>query len=76
MALKRTVSKEEHAKLDEGIKGLYIEDGDGFRLDLDGGEDNGALKRAKDREVQLRKDAEAKLREAQERLDEIGRAHV
>lgn len=71
MALKRTVSKEEHAKLDEGIKGLYIEDGDGFRLDLDGGEDTGALKRAKDREVQLRKDAETKLREAQERLDEL-----
>ena len=36
MALKRTVSKEEHAKLDEGIKGLYIEDGDGFRPDLAG----------------------------------------
>ncbi|WEM33660.1 hypothetical protein PSAKC1_00019 [Pseudomonas phage PSA-KC1] len=58
MALKKKLTKEEHAKLSDALKAEYIEDGDGFRLDVDGDEDTGALKRAKDREAQLRKDAE------------------
>ena len=67
MALKKKLTKEEHSKLSDHLKAEYIEDGDGdgFRLDIDGDEDTGALKRAKDREAQLRRDAEAKLREAQ-----------
>lgn len=72
MALKKKITKEEHAKLSEHVKGEYIEDGDGFRLDIEGDEDTGALKRAKDREAQLRRDAEAKLREAQEQLEALG----
>jgi hypothetical protein len=72
MALKRKLTKEEHEKLSEHIKGEYIQDGEGFRLDVDGDEDTGALKRAKDREAQLRREAEAKLREAQEQLDALG----
>lgn len=71
MALKKKLSKAEYEKLSDAIKAEYIEDGDGFRLDIDGDEDTGALKRAKDREAQLRRDAEAKLREAQEELDRI-----
>lgn len=71
MALKKKLTKEEYAKLPDALKSEYVEDGDGFRLDIDGDEDTGALKRAKDREAQLRKDAEAKLREAQEELDRI-----
>ena len=71
MTLKKKLSKAEYEKLFDAIKAEYIEDGDGFRLDIDGDEDTGALKRAKDREVQLRRDAEAKLREAQEELDRI-----
>lgn len=71
MALKKKLTKEEHAKLSEAIKSEYIEDGDGFRLDVDGDEDIGALKRAKDREAQLRREAEAKLREAQEELSKL-----
>ena len=71
MALKKKLTKAEYEKLSEHIKAEYIEDGDGFRLDVDGDEDTGALKRAKDREAQLRRDAEAKLREAQEELDRI-----
>jgi hypothetical protein len=71
MALKKKLSKAEYEKLSDTIKAEYIEDGDGFRLDIDGDEDTGALKRAKDREAQLRRDAEAKLREAQEELDRI-----
>lgn len=38
---------------------------------MDGESDNGALKRAKDREVQLRKEAEARAREAQEKLESL-----
>ena len=71
MALKKKLTKEEYSKLSDHIKAEYIEDGDGFRLDIDGDEDTGALKRAKDREAQLRRDAEVKLREAQEELDRI-----
>lgn len=71
MALKKKLSKAEYDKLSEHIKSEYIEDGDGFRLDIDGDEDTGALKRAKDREAQLRRDAEAQLREAREELDRI-----
>ena len=71
MALKKKLTKAEYEKLSEHIKAEYIEDGDGFRLDIDGDEDTGALKRAKDREAQLRRDAEVKLREAQEELDRI-----
>ena len=72
MALKKKMTKEDHANLPDHLKSEYIEDGDGFRLDIDGDEDNGALKRAKDREVQLRRDAEAKLKAAQEQLDALG----
>lgn len=71
MALKKKLTKEEHAKLPEHFKGEYIEDGDGFRLDVDGDEDTGALKRAKDRESQLRKDAEKEARELREKLEGI-----
>ena len=71
MALKKKLTEAEYEKQSEHIKAEYIEDGDGFRLDIDGDEDTGALKRAKDREAQLRRDAEAKLREAQEELDRI-----
>ena len=55
MALKKKLTKAEYEKLSEHIKAEYIEDGDGFRLDIDGDEDTGALKRAKDREAQLRR---------------------
>lgn len=71
MALKKRIKKAEFEKLSDAIKAEYIEDGDEFRLDVDGEEDTGALKRAKDREKELRKQAEDKLREAQEELDRI-----
>ena len=71
MALKRKITKEQFDKLSEGVKAEYIADGDGYKLDIDGDEDTGALKRAKDREKELRQQAEEKLREAQEELDRI-----
>lgn len=71
MALKKRITKEEHLKLNDALKFEYVEDGDGFRLDVDGEEDTGALRRAKDRESQLRRDAEKVARELREKLENI-----
>lgn len=71
MALKKKITKEEHAKLADALKFEYVEDGDGFRLDVDGDEDTGPLRRAKDREAQLRRDAEKRAKEAEDRLAEL-----
>lgn len=57
--------------LDESLQGFYKESDDGFVLDVDGLEDTGALKRAKDHEKEARKAAETKLSELQAKLDEI-----
>lgn len=71
MALKKKLTKDEYEKLTEAFKAEYVEDGEGYRLDIDGEEDTGALKRAKDREVQLRKEAEKQAKELKEKLDAI-----
>ena len=71
MALKKRITKEEHSKLADALKFEYVEDGDGFRLDVDGDEDTGPLRRAKDREAQLRRDAEKRAKEAEDRLAEL-----
>ncbi len=71
MALKKKLSKEEYEKLSDTLKAEYIADGDDFKLDVEGEEDTGALKRAKDREAQLRRDAEKKAKELEDRLADI-----
>ncbi len=72
MALKKKLTKAEYDKLKNELKENYIEDGDdGYKLDLEGDEDTGALKRAKDREVQLRKEAEKRAKDAEDRLSEL-----
>ena len=72
MALKRKITKADYDKLAADLKTEYVADGDdNYRLDLDGEEDNGALKRAKDRETQLRKDAEKKAAELAAQLDSL-----
>lgn len=73
MALKRKINKAEYDKLSAEIKTEYVADGDDFKLDISGddAEDTGALKRAKDREAQLRRDAEKKAKELQEQLDAV-----
>lgn len=71
MALKKRISKEAFDKLSDAIKAEYIQDGEEYRLDVDGEEDTGALKRAKDRESQLRKEAEKEAKELRERLESI-----
>jgi hypothetical protein len=69
MALKLKITKEAYDKLSDGLKGEYVERDGEYVLDVDGVEDTGALKRAKDRETQMRKDAEAKIKELQELID-------
>lgn len=71
MKLKRKISKDEFEKLSEELQGIYSEEGDSYMLTLEGDEDAGALKRAKDREKELRREAETKLAEMENRLSEI-----
>lgn len=71
MALKRKISKQVYEKLPEALKAEYSESDGEFVLDIDGDEDTGALKRAKDRETQLRKEAEKKARELEEQLASV-----
>lgn len=70
MALKLKLSKTEFEKLSADLQAEYIEDGDEYRLDVTGVEDTGALKRAKDREVQLRKEAEKRARDLEAELSD------
>lgn len=74
MALKKKIDKAAFDKLSADVKAEYIEKDGEYVLDVegdDGGDDVGALRRAKDREVQARKEAEKKAREAEAKLAEI-----
>jgi alanyl-tRNA synthetase len=71
MALKAKISKADYDKLSDALKAAYVADGDNFVLDVEGAEDTGALKRAKEHEANARKKAEKDLRDAQAKLDEI-----
>lgn len=61
MSLKRKITKAEYDKLHDAIKVEYKVEGEEFVLDAEGFEDTGALKRAKDREKELRTEAETAL---------------
>ena len=67
MALKKKMTKAEFEKLSEVQRELYVEKDGGYALDLED-EEGDALKRAKDREKELRKAAEAENKELKERL--------
>lgn len=66
MALKKKLKE-----VPEELKSFYIEKDGEFVLDIEGEEDTGALKRAKDREVQLRREAEMKAKELEQKLVDI-----
>lgn len=59
MALSYKLTKDEYAGLDEGIRGFYKEDGDGYVLDATGIDDanalKGALKKERDERSELEK---------------------
>lgn len=70
MALKQIL--ESLDGLHDTIKSEYKKGEDGkFHLDVEGGEDTGALKRAKDHEKSARQKAEQLLQEAQDKLVEL-----
>lgn len=70
MALKQIL--ESLDGLHDTIKSEYKKGDDGkFHLDVEGGEDTGALKRAKDHEKSARQKAEQLLQEAQDKLVEL-----
>lgn len=74
MALKRKITKEAFDKLSAEIKAEYVEKDGDYVLDVDGdvgNEDTTALRRAKDREVQARKDAEKRAKEAEDKLKSL-----
>ena len=73
MALKRKINKETFDKLSDEMKKEYKKGSseDEYLLDTEGDEDTGALKRAKDREAQARKDAEERAEKLQAELDEL-----
>lgn len=73
MALKRKIDKAAFDKLSKDLQAEYVEKDGEYVLDLDGGndDDNGALRRAKDRAVQERKDAEKRAKEAETKLAEL-----
>jgi len=69
--LKLKIKKELYDALPDEVKKLYKENGDEFNLDVEGVEDTGALKRAKDREVVEKKEALGKLKAAEDKLAEF-----
>lgn len=71
MALKRKITKAQFEKLSEELQGEYKEVDGEYLLDVDGLEDTGALKRAKDREAQRRKELEDEKRELESRLEKL-----
>lgn len=71
MAMKFKVTKTELEKLAPHYQSEYIEKDGGYVLDIEGGEDTGALKRAKDREKAARIAAETKLNEIEGELDTL-----
>lgn len=68
--MKNTLNKEEHDKLSDEFKAEYTEKDGVYTLTVEGGEDTGALKRAKDHEKNLRQKAEDKLRDTETNLEE------
>lgn len=72
MALKQKINKAAFDKLSDELKKEYIADGDDYKLDVEGAEDTGALKRANDRLKQEKADAEKKANEATTKLEALG----
>jgi hypothetical protein len=74
MALKHKLDEAAFKTLSEGLKAEYKKQDDGtYVLDVEGLEDTGALKRAKDHEKELRKQAQA---EAKKALDDLNALHA
>lgn len=69
MKLKKKVKSLDEVQ--EQYRDLYVEKDGEFVLEVDGEEDTGALKRAKDHEKKRRQDAEQKARDLEEQMADI-----
>lgn len=58
-------------QLDEGVRGLYVSDGDKYRLDVAGVEDTSGLKSALEKERKAARDAAARLKDLERKYDGI-----
>lgn len=68
--MKYKLTKAQYDELSDDIKKEYAEsDGGEYTLNIEGGEDTGALKRAKDHEKERRKQAEDKARDLESQLN-------
>ncbi len=71
--MKFKLSEEEFGKLPPHFQEEYNKDEESgeYTLKVEGGEDTGALKRAKDHEKKRRKEAEEKIRDLEEKVTEV-----
>lgn len=69
--MKFKITKAEFDKLPEGFQAEYTEKDGEYILSVEGGEDTGALKRAKDHEKERRQKAEQKARDLEDQLGEV-----
>ncbi|MDB9741450.1 hypothetical protein OAB00_01205 [Akkermansiaceae bacterium] len=69
--MKFKLNKAEFDALSEDLKKEYNLEGDEATLNIEGGEDVSALKRAKDHEKEARQNAEKKLKEADQRAAQL-----
>jgi hypothetical protein len=69
--MKKKLNKEQWEKLSKDLQGCYKEVDGEYLLQVEGEEDNGALRRAKDREKQRADELQSKLDKAQLDLDEL-----
>lgn len=71
MPLKAKISATDFEALDANVKGIYVKDGDDYRLDIEGfviEKDPAALLNAKEHEKRLRQEAESSLKKLQEEI--------
>lgn len=69
--MKYKITKAEFDKLPPDLQKEYGEDGEEYVLNVEGGEDTGALKRAKDHEKKRRQDAEQKARDLEQQINDV-----
>src|SRR5579862_7390210 len=71
MALKRKITKAEHAALKPDLQAEYKADGENFVLDAEGFDDPGELRRALEREKTEKKEATERAKIAEDKLKAI-----
>lgn len=71
MAIKKVLTSAEFDKLSDDMKKEYKKSGDEYHLDLEGDDDLGALKRAKEHEKLARIAAEKEAKETKQKLDDM-----